>query len=211
MTTTNDTAVFDTAKIDRRETATADDRRPYRLHLGRDRHVHFGAREAGLAAAALGLGYAAYRGVSALLSSASRTTVRPSPEPFAAAPAPEIKDNAAPRFVGEQPGSTDAVPFVAASDDDDTGNLVVEMTEVEIVSVSVDDSASTPEHVPTDLMGDRAPGSGDRAIDAFRPDPTAPVPPEMRDSLRPATGPAPGFAAARGTFASGLSQTDGSK
>ena len=60
-------------------------------------------------------------------------------------------------------------------------------------------------------MGDQPPTANDRAIDAFRPDPTAPVPDEMRESLRPATGPAPSMAAARGTFAQGFSQTDGSK
>jgi hypothetical protein len=49
--------------------------------------------------------------------------------------------------------------------------------------------AATPGgHVPTDLMGDEHPGNDTRAIDAFRPDPTAPVPPEERDALRPATG-----------------------
>jgi hypothetical protein len=43
-------------------------------------------------------------------------------------------------------------------------------------------------HVPTDLMRDDHPGPEDRAIDAFRPDPTAPIPPEERDALRPAIG-----------------------
>lgn len=47
------------------------------------------------------------------------------------------------------------------------------------------------EHIPTDLMGDTHPGPADRAPDAFRPDPTAPVPDSERDGLRPATGPAP--------------------
>lgn len=41
-------------------------------------------------------------------------------------------------------------------------------------------------HVPTDLMGDRHPGAEDRAIDAFRPDPTAPIPASERDAFRPA-------------------------
>jgi hypothetical protein len=94
---------------------------------------------------------------------------------------------------------TDPAPFMA---------VAVETVEVAVV---IDDSASTPEHVPVDLMGTDAPGSRDRAIDAFRPDPTAPVPDAMRDSLRPATGPATGFAGNRGDFASGLSQADGSK
>ncbi len=47
------------------------------------------------------------------------------------------------------------------------------------------------EHVPSDLMGDTHPGPNDRAPDAFRPDPTAPVPDSEREGLRPATGPAP--------------------
>lgn len=42
-------------------------------------------------------------------------------------------------------------------------------------------------HVPTDLMRAEHPGPEDRAIDAFRPDPTAPIPPEERDAFRPAT------------------------
>ncbi|ATY33997.1 hypothetical protein [Sphingomonas psychrotolerans] len=41
-------------------------------------------------------------------------------------------------------------------------------------------------HVPTDLMGDAHPGPNDRAIDAFRPDPTAPIPAGERDAFRPA-------------------------
>lgn len=47
------------------------------------------------------------------------------------------------------------------------------------------------EHVPTDLLGDTRPAPTDRAPDAFRPDPTAPVPASEREGLRPATGPAP--------------------
>jgi hypothetical protein len=69
--------------------------------------------------------------------------------------------------------------------------------------------ADSPEHVPTDLLPDADPAApGARAIDAFRPDPTAPVPDSMRDSLRPATGPAPSLASDRGDFSSGLSQAD---
>jgi hypothetical protein len=74
-----------------------------------------------------------------------------------------------------------------------------------------DRSNMTAEHVPSDLMGDRPVSTEDRAIDAFRPDPTAPVPEGMRESLRPATGPAPSMASDRGTFSQGLSQTDQSK
>ena len=61
-------------------------------------------------------------------------------------------------------------------------------------------TANPAEHAAPDLAADRpAPGPHDRAPDAFRPDPTAPVPPELRESLRPATGPAPSFAADRGS------------
>ena len=39
---------------------------------------------------------------------------------------------------------------------------------------------------PVDLMGDAHPDGSERAIDAFRPDPTAPVPASERDQFRPA-------------------------
>ena len=51
---------------------------------------------------------------------------------------------------------------------------------------------------PTDLLGDTRPAPTDRAPDAFRPDPTAVPTKAERESLRPATGPAPSFAADRG-------------
>ncbi|QNE31889.1 hypothetical protein F1C10_08050 [Sphingomonas sp. NBWT7] len=53
-------------------------------------------------------------------------------------------------------------------------------------------------HAAPDLEGDRHPGPDSRAPDHFRPDPTAPVSAADREALRPATGPAPGFAADRG-------------
>ena len=59
------------------------------------------------------------------------------------------------------------------------------------------------EHPAPDLAPD-APtpgGDGRRAPEAFRPDPTAPVPAAEREGLRPATGPARGFAADRGELA----------
>lgn len=62
------------------------------------------------------------------------------------------------------------------------------------------------EHVPTDLMGEAHPGAGDRAVDAFRPDPTAVPSEEEKESLRPATGPAPTLVADRG---SGFSEAAG--
>ncbi len=56
-------------------------------------------------------------------------------------------------------------------------------------------SARTPsgaEHAAPDLALDRPhPGPTDHAPEAFRPDPTAPVPESEREGLRPATGPAP--------------------
>lgn len=39
---------------------------------------------------------------------------------------------------------------------------------------------------PTDLMGDSHPDGSERAIEAFRPDPTAPVPAAEREQFRPA-------------------------
>lgn len=151
-----------------------------------------------------------------------------SPAPTIPAPASDaafVGTDTGAEFLGEPASTQPDAPFVAASDDaDDTAGLLVEVTEIDIVTITpvgasadeavgsdTDRSALTPEHVPTDLMGDAPPGAGERAIDAFRPDPTAPVPPEMRESLRPATGPATGFAGNRGDFAQGLSQADGSK
>lgn len=55
------------------------------------------------------------------------------------------------------------------------------------------------EHVPTDLMGDHRPAPGDRAPEAFRPDPTAEPTADEREALRPATGPAPTLVADRGS------------
>ncbi len=40
--------------------------------------------------------------------------------------------------------------------------------------------------VPTDLLGEEHPDGSERAIDAFRPDPTAPVPASEREQFRPA-------------------------
>jgi hypothetical protein len=60
-------------------------------------------------------------------------------------------------------------------------------------------AANPAEHKVPDLAADAPVPGTDRAPDAFRPDPTAPVPAGMRESLRPATGPAPSFAADRGT------------
>ena len=51
------------------------------------------------------------------------------------------------------------------------------------------------EHPAPDLALDRPrPSANDRAPQAFRPDPTAPVPASEREGLRPAIGGAPGFA-----------------
>lgn len=56
------------------------------------------------------------------------------------------------------------------------------------------------EHAAPDLaLGKPRPGPDDRAPEAFRPDPTAVPSAGERESLRPATGPAPGFAADRNT------------
>jgi hypothetical protein len=62
------------------------------------------------------------------------------------------------------------------------------------------------EHVPSDLIGGRHPGAGDRAPEAFRPDPTAVPTDAEKEALRPATGPAPTLVADRG---SGFSEAAG--
>ncbi|KQM28934.1 MULTISPECIES: hypothetical protein [unclassified Sphingomonas] len=58
-------------------------------------------------------------------------------------------------------------------------------------------------HAAPDLaLGKDRPGPADRAPPAFRPDPTAPVTAAERESLRPATGPAPSIVEPRGSMAS---------
>lgn len=52
-------------------------------------------------------------------------------------------------------------------------------------------STASTGHVPSDLLGDSHPDGTVRAEDHYRPDPTAPVPPEDRESLRPVTASAP--------------------
>lgn len=56
------------------------------------------------------------------------------------------------------------------------------------------------EHAVPDLAADAPVPGTNRAPHAFRPDPTAPVPEFERESLRPATGPAPSLAQDRGTL-----------
>ncbi|MEK7343910.1 MAG: hypothetical protein AABZ73_08820 [Pseudomonadota bacterium] len=48
-----------------------------------------------------------------------------------------------------------------------------------------------PGHTPADLLTDAHPDGAQRAEDHYRPDPTAPVSAEDRESLRPVTMPAP--------------------
>ncbi|WP_375428007.1 hypothetical protein [uncultured Sphingomonas sp.] len=237
---TGGAAVDDTRVVPatRTETQATETQAPTRIRLGRDRHVEVDYRGPAIAAGVLGLGVLAYKGVTAILGRRSKDggIAKSAAEPFqrddgtrtapaATRPAPTfIPADTGAEFIGEPARARSDTPFVAASGADDTAGLLVDVTEIDIVTITpvggasadtvdgdADRSVLSPEHVPTDLMGDAAPGAGDRAIDAFRPDPTASVPPEMRDSLRPATGPATGFAGNRGDFASGLSQSDGSK
>jgi hypothetical protein len=64
------------------------------------------------------------------------------------------------------------------------------------------------EHAAPDLAADRTVGS-ERAPDAFRPDPTAPVPASEREALRPATGPGPSLVATRGEMANQTGAANG--
>lgn len=52
-------------------------------------------------------------------------------------------------------------------------------------------AGDVPGHPPTDLSGEAHPDGSARADDHFRPDVHAPVAEEDRESLRPATVPAP--------------------
>lgn len=95
---------------------------------------------------------------------------------------------------GPKPGSR----HPASNDQDDATATPTGMAEREKGFVERPGSPAA-EHVPTDLMGDGHPGNDTRAVEAFRPDPTA-VPSEAeKESLRPATGPAPTLVADRGS------------
>jgi hypothetical protein len=59
-------------------------------------------------------------------------------------------------------------------------------------------AAENGEHEAPDLAPDAPIPGTDRAPEAFRPDPTAPVPAAEREALRPATGPAPTLVEDRG-------------
>jgi hypothetical protein len=69
-----------------------------------------------------------------------------------------------------------------------------------LLAVFLRSKANPAEHAAPDLALDKPrPGATDRAPDAFRPDPTAVPTKAERESVRPATGPAPSFAADRGS------------
>ena len=73
-----------------------------------------------------------------------------------------------------------------------------------LLAVFLRSKANPAEHAAPDLAPDLAPdksrpGATDRAPEAFRPDPTAVPTKAEREALRPATGPAPSFAADRGS------------
>ena len=69
-----------------------------------------------------------------------------------------------------------------------------------LLAVFLRSKANPAEHAAPDLALDTPrPGATDRAPDAFRPDPTAVPTKAEREPLRPATGPAPSFAADRGS------------
>ena len=69
-----------------------------------------------------------------------------------------------------------------------------------LLAVFLRSKKNPAEHAAPDLALDKPrPSADDRAPAAFRPDPTAVPTKAERESLRPATGPAPSFAADRGS------------
>jgi hypothetical protein len=68
---------------------------------------------------------------------------------------------------------------------------------------------SGAEHAAPDLAADAAPVGSQRAPEAFRPDPTAPVPDSEREALRPATGPGPSITSPRGELANQTGAANG--
>jgi len=69
-------------------------------------------------------------------------------------------------------------------------------------------NAEADGHAAPDLASGVDVTADTRAPEHFRPDPTAVPTAEEREALRPATGPAPGFAADRGSFAAGPARAD---
>lgn len=65
------------------------------------------------------------------------------------------------------------------------------------------------EHAAPDLALDAPTPGTDRAPDAFRPDPTAPVPAGERAGLRPATGPGPSLTDTAGSVANQIGNANG--
>ena len=70
-------------------------------------------------------------------------------------------------------------------------------------------SARDGGHPAPDLAADAAPVGSQRAPEAFRPDPTAPVSESEREGLRPATGPGPSMTAMRGEMANQTGAANG--
>ena len=64
-------------------------------------------------------------------------------------------------------------------------------------------------HPAPDLAADAPTPGTERPPEAFRPDPTAPVPESEREALRPATGPSPTLVADRGEMASQTAPANG--
>ena len=75
--------------------------------------------------------------------------------------------------------------------------------------VAVTRRTRSAEHAAPDLAADAAPVGSQRAPEAFRPDPTAPVPESEREALRPATGPGPTLTAMRGEMANQTGAANG--
>lgn len=65
------------------------------------------------------------------------------------------------------------------------------------------------EHEAPDLAADAPVPGTTRAPEAFRPDPTAAVPPEEREALRPATGPSPTLSEDRGALNGATASANG--
>lgn len=77
-----------------------------------------------------------------------------------------------------------------------------------LLGVTRRSAAGNAEHPAPDLAAGAPIGVG-RAPEAFRPDPTAPVPESEREGLRPATGPAPSLSAMRGEMANQTGASNG--
>lgn len=123
---------------------------------------------------------------AAKTASARTRTAKPKTAAKPKATAPK----AAPAVTAKAPSATSRALGIAS-----VGALAVAIGAALFEGIRRLTRTGNAEHAAPDLALDQPrPSANDRAPEAFRPDPTAPVPASEREGLRPATGQAPSLA-----------------